>query len=147
MSSGQLLVLGVPLVAAIASKTISNRHIVLGVFWDDTKSRGAVVAACLCVQVSSGQLLALGVPLVAANVDAEKLVDTYGKTWHFWQVDRGDELPLGESWGGGGEEGKGGGGRGGRGRGSSGMMKGWRRVKRRAGRQRSRREGGGSGGC
>ena len=23
------------------------------------------------------------------------LIGTYGKTWHFWQVDRGDKLPLG----------------------------------------------------
>ncbi|CAG8458072.1 6817_t:CDS:10 [Diversispora eburnea] len=25
----------------------------------------------------------------------EGLVDTYGKTWHFWQIDRGDKLPYG----------------------------------------------------
>ncbi len=25
----------------------------------------------------------------------EEVVGLYGKTWHFWQVDRGDELPLG----------------------------------------------------
>ncbi|CAG8454317.1 675_t:CDS:2 [Acaulospora morrowiae] len=25
----------------------------------------------------------------------EGLVNTYGKTWHFWQVDRGDPLPYG----------------------------------------------------
>lgn len=25
----------------------------------------------------------------------KKLVTTYGKTWHTWQVDRGDKLPLG----------------------------------------------------
>lgn len=24
-----------------------------------------------------------------------EVVGLYGKTWHFWQVDRGDELPLG----------------------------------------------------
>lgn len=23
------------------------------------------------------------------------IVGLYGKTWHFWQVDRGDELPIG----------------------------------------------------
>jgi hypothetical protein len=33
-----------------------------------------------------------------AEYEAMKgVVDLYGKTWHFWQVDRGDELPLGES--------------------------------------------------
>ena len=26
----------------------------------------------------------------------KEVVGLYGKTWHFWQVDRGDELPLGE---------------------------------------------------
>ena len=25
-----------------------------------------------------------------------EIMDLYGKTWHFWQVDRGDELPLGK---------------------------------------------------
>ena len=25
----------------------------------------------------------------------EMLLNTYGKTWHTWQVDRGDKLPLG----------------------------------------------------
>ena len=24
------------------------------------------------------------------------IMGLYGKTWHFWQVDRGDELPLGK---------------------------------------------------
>lgn len=26
---------------------------------------------------------------------AQMLLNTYGKTWHTWQVDRGDPLPLG----------------------------------------------------
>lgn len=31
-----------------------------------------------------------------AETEAMKeIVGLYGKTWHFWQVDRGDELPLG----------------------------------------------------
>ncbi|WIA30812.1 hypothetical protein OEZ86_000870 [Tetradesmus obliquus] len=46
-------------------------------------------------EVSSGQLAALDVPLAAANLDASKLVDTYGKTFHTWQVDLGHELPYG----------------------------------------------------
>eukprot|EP00775_Hariotina_reticulata_P005866 gene5866-6107_t len=46
-------------------------------------------------EVTSGQLAALNVPLQAANVDAEKLLDSYGKTWHFWQVDLGHPLPYG----------------------------------------------------
>lgn len=47
-------------------------------------------------EVTSGQLVALNVPLAAQNKDAEKIIDSYGKTWHFWQVDRGDILPFGE---------------------------------------------------
>lgn len=39
--------------------------------------------------------MALGVPLLAANRDAEKIVNTYGKTWHLWQVDAGHPLPYG----------------------------------------------------
>ncbi len=32
-----------------------------------------------------------------AEVEAmNEVVGLYGKTWHFWQVDKGDELPLGE---------------------------------------------------
>lgn len=32
---------------------------------------------------------------VVENVDMAKVATTYGKTWHMWQVDRGDALPLG----------------------------------------------------
>ena len=51
----------------------------------------------LTLQVMSGMLYAPGVPDSAEIVEMRKLVDTYGKTWHTWQVDRGDTLPLGES--------------------------------------------------
>ncbi len=26
-----------------------------------------------------------------------EVIGLYGKTWHFWQVDKGAQLPLGES--------------------------------------------------
>ena len=42
-------------------------------------------------------LFAPGVPNAAEAAEMSKLVDTYGKTWHTWQVDRGDTLPLGET--------------------------------------------------
>jgi hypothetical protein len=32
----------------------------------------------------------------AEHKEMEHLVNTYGKTWHLWQVDRGDQIPLGE---------------------------------------------------
>jgi len=47
-------------------------------------------------EVSSGALIAPRVPGVAELGDMQKLAGTYGKTWHTWQIDRGDALPLGE---------------------------------------------------
>lgn len=46
-------------------------------------------------EVMSGQLIAPNVPDVAEKEVMKKLVSTYGKTWHTWQIDRGDKLPLG----------------------------------------------------
>ena len=46
-------------------------------------------------EVMSGQLVAPRVPGVAEKEVMKKLVSTYGKTWHTWQIDRGDKLPLG----------------------------------------------------
>lgn len=46
-------------------------------------------------EVKSGALVAPGLPEKAEKELMEKLVTTYGKTWHTWQVDRGDKLPLG----------------------------------------------------
>jgi hypothetical protein len=46
-------------------------------------------------EVMSGQLVA---PDLTGPAEAElmrELVNTYGKTWYLWQVDRGDQLPLG----------------------------------------------------
>ena len=41
-------------------------------------------------EVKSGMLVAPSVPEMAEHMEMEKLVNTYGKTWHTWQVDRGD---------------------------------------------------------
>jgi len=46
-------------------------------------------------EVKSGQLVAPRLPEAAEKALMEDLVGTYGKTWHTWQVDRGDALPLG----------------------------------------------------
>ncbi len=46
-------------------------------------------------EIKSGQLTAPGLPESAEHELMEKLVGTYGKTIHTWQVDRGDTLPLG----------------------------------------------------
>jgi Protein of unknown function (DUF1264) len=46
-------------------------------------------------EVKSGALIAPRLPNLAENELMKKLVGTYGKTWHTWQVDRGDQLPLG----------------------------------------------------
>ena len=53
-------------------------------------------------EVSSGMLV-LPKPAVATHDEwneaetaaMKEVAGLYGKTWHFWQIDRGDELPLG----------------------------------------------------
>ncbi|RIB15314.1 hypothetical protein C2G38_1588577 [Gigaspora rosea] len=42
-----------------------------------------------------GSLIPASVADKAEEKIMEDLINTYGKTWHFWQVDRGDPLPLG----------------------------------------------------
>ncbi|MFJ2685972.1 OBAP family protein [Pseudomonas sp. NPDC087342] len=46
-------------------------------------------------EVKSGQLIAPGIPDVAEHALMEKLIHTYGKTWHTWHTDLNKELPLG----------------------------------------------------
>jgi len=46
-------------------------------------------------EVMSGLLTAPGLPAAAEKELMAELVNTYGKTWHLWQVDRGDQVPLG----------------------------------------------------
>lgn len=46
-------------------------------------------------EVKSGQLVAPGIPETAEHALMEKLVRTYGKTWHTWHTDLNKELPLG----------------------------------------------------
>lgn len=45
-------------------------------------------------EVSSGALIAPGLPDIAERELIQDLIGTYGKTFHTWQVDRGDQLPL-----------------------------------------------------
>lgn len=46
-------------------------------------------------EIKSGQLLIPGIPEAVERTALADLTSTYGKTWHTWQVDRGDPLPLG----------------------------------------------------
>lgn len=46
-------------------------------------------------EVKSGQLIAPGIPAVAEKALMQKLVGTYGKTWHTWHTDLHQQLPLG----------------------------------------------------
>ena len=46
-------------------------------------------------EVKSGQLIMPGIPARIEHEAMEKLVTTYGKTWHAWHTDRGDRLPYG----------------------------------------------------
>jgi hypothetical protein len=45
--------------------------------------------------VKSGVLTAPGMADAAEKDLMKVLIGTYGKTWHTWQVDRGDKLPMG----------------------------------------------------
>jgi len=46
-------------------------------------------------EVKSGSLISPHLPAVAENILMKELVQSYGKTIHTWQVDRGDPLPIG----------------------------------------------------
>jgi hypothetical protein len=46
-------------------------------------------------EIKSGMLVLPNTPNVAEKEVMKMLIKTYGKTFHFWQVDRGDKLPLG----------------------------------------------------
>lgn len=46
-------------------------------------------------EVKSGQLIAPGIPAPAEHALMQKLVNTYGKTWHTWHTDQNKDLPLG----------------------------------------------------
>jgi hypothetical protein len=46
-------------------------------------------------EVKSGTLVAPGLPEAAEHELMEKLVGTYGKTWHTWNTMAGDTLPMG----------------------------------------------------
>eukprot|EP00026_Physarum_polycephalum_P009268 Phypoly_transcript_09384.p1 GENE.Phypoly_transcript_09384~~Phypoly_transcript_09384.p1 ORF type:complete len:314 (+),score=46.66 Phypoly_transcript_09384:305-1246(+) len=46
-------------------------------------------------EIKSGQLTMPGIPEPIERIAMKELINTYGKTWHFWQIDKGDALPLG----------------------------------------------------
>jgi len=46
-------------------------------------------------EVKSGLLAAPNVPTVVENQFMNQFANTYGKSFHFWHVDKGDQLPLG----------------------------------------------------
>lgn len=48
-------------------------------------------------EVKSGQLIAPGIPQKAGYEFMEKMISTYGKTWHTWHTDQELTLPLGHS--------------------------------------------------
>jgi hypothetical protein len=46
-------------------------------------------------EVKSGQLVAPGIPQKAEHEFMEKIIGTYGKTWHTWHTDQKFPLPVG----------------------------------------------------
>jgi Protein of unknown function (DUF1264) len=47
-------------------------------------------------EILSGQLVAPGLPDMAEKELMRTKMNSYGKTWHVWSTDHGDQLPLGE---------------------------------------------------
>jgi hypothetical protein len=51
-------------------------------------------------EILSGQLIAPGIPEAAEHALMKKKMNSYGKTWHFWNTGHqgapGDKMPLGE---------------------------------------------------
>jgi hypothetical protein len=47
-------------------------------------------------EILSGQLVAPGLPDAAEKAFMAKKMNSYGKTFHFWMTDRGDQLPMGD---------------------------------------------------
>lgn len=47
-------------------------------------------------EILSGQLVAPGLPDVAEMELMDSKMNSYGKTWHVWSTDKGDELPFGD---------------------------------------------------
>lgn len=46
-------------------------------------------------EVKSGLLMGPGIPGPAEDAFMKDLMNTYGKTFHFWEIDKGHKLPLG----------------------------------------------------
>lgn len=46
-------------------------------------------------EVTGGLITTPSVPTIAEKAAMQRMISTYGKTFHTWQVDRGDRLPLG----------------------------------------------------
>ncbi|SKB95629.1 Protein of unknown function [Salegentibacter salinarum] len=47
-------------------------------------------------EILSGQLVAPGLPDIAETELMDSKMNSYGKTWHTWSTDKGDELPFGD---------------------------------------------------
>jgi hypothetical protein len=46
-------------------------------------------------ETTSGELVMPGIPMPVEHTAIATLVNTYGKTWHTWQIDKDAALPLG----------------------------------------------------
>jgi len=46
-------------------------------------------------ETTSGELVMPGIPMPVEHTAIALLVNTYGKTWHTWQIDRNSALPIG----------------------------------------------------
>ncbi|CAG8625076.1 3337_t:CDS:2 [Gigaspora margarita] len=68
------------------------------IIYDSNKADAKLIGVEYIISAKLFQIGSL-VPASVADKAEEKLmedlINTYGKTWHFWQVDRGDPLPFG----------------------------------------------------
>jgi hypothetical protein len=48
-------------------------------------------------EILSGQLVAPGIPEPAEKELMRRKMNSYGKTWHVWMTDKGDNVPMGDA--------------------------------------------------
>ena len=78
-----------------AARLIGVEYIVSAKIFDSLPAEEKKLWHSHNYEVKSGVLTAPDMPEAAEKDLVKVLIGTYGKTWHFWQVDRGDKLPLG----------------------------------------------------
>lgn len=77
------------------ARLIGVEYIISERLFDQLPEHEKVLWHSHAYEVKSGLLVAPGVPEMAERQLMKDVARSYGKTWHLWQVDRGDVLPVG----------------------------------------------------